>query len=113
MIDQVHPRDLAQWLQAASAHGQPLLLDVREPVEISTASASIEGYDFAAIPMHLIPARLNELDPDRPVACLCHHGGRSMQVAMYLAQRGFERVANVTGGIDLWARDVDPRIPRY
>jgi rhodanese-related sulfurtransferase len=44
---------------------------------------------------------------------LCHHGGRSMQVAMFLAQHGFERVANVAGGIDAWSRDVDPSVPRY
>jgi rhodanese-related sulfurtransferase len=60
-----------------------------------------------------IPARLQELDPGRPVACLCHHGARSMRVAMFLAQNGFSRVANVAGGIDAWSLQRDPSVPRY
>jgi rhodanese-related sulfurtransferase len=65
------------------------------------------------MPMAQHPARLHELDPDRPVACLCHHGGRSMQVAMFLEQQGFARVANIAGGIDAWSLQVDPTVPRY
>ena len=63
--------------------------------------------------MHTVPPRLHELDPQRPVAVLCHHGGRSMQVAMFLARHGFARVANVAGGIDAWALQLDPTLPRY
>jgi rhodanese-related sulfurtransferase len=114
LIHQVRPADLPAWLQAHSATGAtPVVLDVREPWELQTASVQPDGFTLLAIPMNLVPVRLNELDPDQPVACLCHHGGRSQQVAMYLAQRGFQEVANVAGGIEAWAREVDPRIPRY
>jgi rhodanese-related sulfurtransferase len=114
LIDQVRPTDLPAWLQAHAATGaQPVVLDVREPWEVQTASVSPAGFALVTIPMNLVPVRLNELDAGQPVACLCHHGGRSQQVAMYLAQRGFSDVANIAGGIDAWAREVDPAIPRY
>ncbi len=113
MIDQVSPRDLPRWLQAAADAGTPLLLDVREPAEWAAASVRADGAELLQLPMHLVPARLHELDPDRPVAVLCHHGGRSMQVAMFLAQHGFDRLANVAGGIDAWSLQVDPTVPRY
>jgi rhodanese-related sulfurtransferase len=63
--------------------------------------------------MNAIPARVNELDRDTPIACLCHHGGRSQQVANFLAQSGFNHLANVAGGIHAWASEVDSSVPRY
>ena len=111
MIPQVRPADWNDWLQAQSA--PPLLLDVREPWEVQTASVAPEGFDLVAIPMNEIPARLAELPADRTIACLCHHGARSLRVAMFLAQQGYDSVANVAGGIDAWSRERDPGIPRY
>jgi rhodanese-related sulfurtransferase len=113
MIEQVHPRELATWLQAAGAHGVPLVLDVREPWEWQTASIRAEGFELQTLPMRAVPVRLSELDASRPVACLCHHGGRSMQVASFLKQHGFSHVANIAGGIDAWSREKDPAVPRY
>jgi rhodanese-related sulfurtransferase len=113
MIDQVHPRDLGDWLQAARTHGEPLVLDVREPWEWQTASVRADGFELQTLPMRAVPVRLSELDATRPVACLCHHGGRSMQVAAFLKQHGFSHVANIAGGIDAWSREKDPAIPRY
>ena len=114
MVEQITPGALPDWFSTASAEGPPpLLLDVREPPEWQAASVRAAGVDLLQIPMYSIPARLAELDPERPVAVLCHHGGRSMQVAMFLAQHGFERVANVAGGIDAWSLQVDPSVPRY
>ena len=113
MIEQVPPAALAEWFSAIAAETPPLLLDVREPAEWQAASVRPAGAELLQMSMQTIPARLDELDPDRPVAVLCHHGGRSMQVAMFLAQRGFERVANVAGGIDAWALQLDPSVPRY
>ena len=113
MIEQVSPSDLPRWLQAASTAGVPLLLDVREPAEWQLASVDAAGAESLRLPMHSLPPRLHELDPERPVAVLCHHGGRSMQVAMFLKQQGFARVANVAGGIDAWSLQVDPSVPRY
>jgi len=64
------------------------------------------------MPMQSIPARLDELDKTRPIACLCHHGSRSMQVATFLERQGFE-VINVAGGIHAWSSQVDASIPVY
>lgn len=113
MIDQVTPERLPAWLEAARAEGEPVLLDVREPAEWQAASVEAPGAELLQMSMQTIPARLNELDPDRPVAILCHHGGRSMQVAMFLARQGFAHVANIAGGIDAWSLQVDPSVPRY
>ena len=113
MIAQVRPRDLKAWLERVRAFGEPVVLDVREPAELQTASVQPDGFTLLTIPMGAVPARLSELDPRQPVACLCHHGGRSMQVASFLLGRGFSQVANVAGGIHAWADELDPRIPRY
>lgn len=111
MIDQVRPADWNHWLQAQSA--RPVLLDVREPWEVQTAQVQPGDFDLLAIPMNEIPARTPELPRDRPIACLCHHGGRSQRVAMFLAQQGYSDVANIAGGIDAWSREHDPGVPRY
>ncbi|MEW6466661.1 rhodanese-like domain-containing protein [Tibeticola sp.] len=113
MIEQVYPRDFDTWLAAARAHGEPLVLDVREPWEWQTASVRADGFELMTLPMRAVPVRLHDLDRSRPIACLCHHGGRSMQVAAFLAHHGFEHVANIAGGIDAWAREKDPNLPRY
>jgi rhodanese-related sulfurtransferase len=85
------------------------VLDVREAFEIFLAPFPGATH----IPMGDIPSRLTELDPDRETVVVCHHGVRSAQVAMYLARLGFERVSNLSGGIDLWSATVDPAVPRY
>ncbi|QEA13554.1 rhodanese-like domain-containing protein [Comamonas flocculans] len=112
MVPQVRPRDLEAWLAARSERG-PLLLDVREPWELKLAHVAPRGLECISIPMATLPARLEELDKTRPLACLCHLGGRSMQVALYLQQQGFEDVANVAGGIHAWSLELDPDIPCY
>ena len=89
------------------------MLDVREPHELERASVKADGFDLQTIPMGVLPVRLSELTPGQPVACLCHHGGRSMQVAHFLKSRGFEHVANIAGGINAWSAELDPSIPRY
>lgn len=112
MIDQVRPSQLDDWLrQHAPEH--PLVLDVREPLELAMASIRPDGFELVHIPMHEIPARLGELDPERAVACLCHHGMRSLQVAHFLTRNGFDEVANITGGIEAWSHERDPAVPRY
>ena len=90
----------------------PILLDVREGWEIQTACVRPEALDFVHMPMQTVPARLSELDRSRPIACLCHHGGRSMQVAHFLASHGYE-VVNVAGGIHAWSAQVDATVPTY
>ncbi len=86
------------------------LLDVREPWEYD--AARIAGSKH--IPMGDIPARFNqELDPDSHIVVVCHHGVRSMNVTAWLRQQGFERVQSLRGGIDRWAREIDPSVPLY
>jgi rhodanese-related sulfurtransferase len=90
--------------------GSLVLLDVREPWELTTAK--IEG--AMAIPMGDIPARAHqELDPETHVVALCHSGVRSLNVAVWMRNQGFENVQSLRGGIDAWSREVDPKIPRY
>lgn len=113
MVAQISPSQLPAWLALVKQYGEPVVLDVREPHEIAFASIEADGFELMTIPMGVIPPRLAELDPARPVACLCHHGGRSMQVASFLSARGFNHVANIAGGINAWSTEVDARIPRY
>ena len=111
MIPQVRPADLDDWLQAQAA--RPLVLDVREPWELQTASIAGGAYDLVAMPMNEIPGRLAELPQDRPIAVLCHHGTRSQMVARFLAHQGYTDVANIAGGIEAWSRERDQGVPRY
>jgi rhodanese-related sulfurtransferase len=109
-IEQIRPSGLDAWL--ASQPGG-VVLDVREVPELRAASVRPQGFELVTIPMNDVPARLAELDPGKPVACLCHHGARSMRVAMFLAHNGFGTVANIAGGIDAWSQERDPSVPRY
>ena len=100
--------DLASWL-VDRARPRPLLLDVREPWEFSTCRLD----ESHSIPMSDVPARIEEIDLDAPIVCICHHGARSMQVAAFLAARGARDVHNLTGGVAAWAHQVDPSFPIY
>jgi rhodanese-related sulfurtransferase len=112
MVDQVAPAQLAAWF-AVDPAAKAVLLDVREPWEWETASVKPDGFTLLTIPMNEIPGRLAELDPAQRVACLCHHGARSQRVALFLAQNGFDALANVAGGINAWSFQHDPAVPRY
>ena len=87
----------------------PVLLDVREDREL--AICRIPG--SLHIPMGQVPAELSQLQADAPLVAICHHGARSYQVAMFLEQQGFSDVYNLQGGIDGWAREIDPDMARY
>lgn len=100
--------ELAAWL-ADPSRARPLLLDVRENWEFETCK--IEG--STQIAMNTIPARIDELEEDAQIVCICHHGARSMQVAAFLERNGFTDVINLTGGIHAWAVQVDPAMPTY
>jgi len=76
-------------------------------VELASLPGSVQ------VPMGSIVAALDQLDPDRSTVCLCHHGARSMQVAIYLQRQGFRDVINLTGGIHAWSEQVDPAMRTY
>lgn len=112
-MQQIQANEVAQWAQE-HASAQPVVLDVREAWEVQHASISPPaGAQLMHISMGTVPLRLNDLDKNKPIACLCHHGGRSMQVAMFLEGNGFAQVANIVGGIDAWSLSVDASVPRY
>lgn len=98
-------------LEAALAAGHDLVvLDVREPEELERAS--LPG--ALHVPMGQLPARAAELPRDRLLVVMCHHGVRSAHAVAYLREaHGFEHLENLSGGIDAWSCDVDPRVPRY
>ena len=100
--------ELAAWL-ADGARVPPVLLDVREDWEWDLCR--IAG--AIPMPMNTVPARIDDLDADAMIVCICHHGMRSMQVAAFLERNGFSEVANLTGGIHAWAVQVDDTMARY
>jgi rhodanese-related sulfurtransferase len=107
MVKELSPGEFV----ARRAAGTPMtLLDVREEWEVELAPVPGE---VVHIPMGLIADRLGELDPHRETVVICRSGGRSMQVARFLATQGFENVANLDGGILRWSRELDPAIPQY
>ena len=90
--------------------GEPhVLLDVREAWELDICA--IDG--CVHIPLNQLTQRTGELPTDKPVVVMCHHGGRSAQAMMYLRQSGFNNATNLAGGIDAWARRVDPETKVY
>ena len=105
-IVQLTPQQVQDGLQKQPA---PLLLDVREEDEVRLCALPGSLH----IPMNLIPLRHNELPDDVPIIVYCHHGIRSLNVARYLAHVGFENVANLQGGIDAWAAQIDENMARY
>lgn len=107
-MQQIRAPQLAAWL-ADGSRPQPVLLDVREAWELEQCRLENSRH----IPMNLIPARCNELDPDSEIVVVCHHGGRSMQVAMFLERQGFGKLYNLAGGVEGWACEIDPTMRRY
>lgn len=107
-VTPLSPTQLRAWLEDA-ARPAPVLLDVREEWE----------YEFCALPGSIllplaqVPAGSAKLDPEQELVCICHHGVRSMHAALWLAQQGFEKVYNLNGGIDAWARQLDSAMPTY
>lgn len=87
----------------------PVLLDVRQPAECEICK--IEG--SILIPLDELRYRLDELDRNREIVVICHHGLRSMRAGTLLEAAGFKHVLNLTGGIDAWATLVDPNITKY
>lgn len=107
-MDYVTATELAAWL-GDDTRPQPFLLDVREGWEFE--HCHIEG--AVLMPMNSIPARIDDLDEDARIVCICHHGVRSMQVAAFLERNGFGRITNLTGGIHAWALQVDTEMKKY
>ena len=103
---EITPAELKKRLDA----GEKLLsIDVREPWEHEICR--IAGAKL--IPMNTIPANLQSLDVEEAVICYCHHGMRSLDVAVWLQRQGVESAKSLAGGIDKWSAEIDPKVPRY
>lgn len=98
-----------QELNAALERGEKItIVDVRERSEF--AIANIGG---TLIPLGELTQRYEELTRDADIVCICHHGIRSSHAVNFLKTMGFERVFNLSGGIDRWSVEVDASVPRY
>jgi adenylyltransferase/sulfurtransferase len=102
----ISPRDLSHRL---SEMDPPLLLDVREPHELQISA--LPG--AVNIPLGTLAARLSELDSAREMVLFCKAGTRSARALELLASAGFKRLRNLQGGINAWAKEVDPGLPVY
>ena len=105
-MDEISPQDLKARLAGGD---RPFLLDVRQDWE--TRLCRLEN--AVHIPIEEIELRADELSADDEIVVYCHQGVRSAAVADYLRQRGFKNVKNLLGGLDYWARTVDPTMRRY
>lgn len=100
------PSELKQMMNAGRDF---VLLDVREVWEYQLVH--IEG--AVSIPLGELPRRSRELLPVDEIIVYCHHGMRSLDAAYLLQQLGFKSVLSVAGGIDRWAKEIDPDMQRY
>jgi len=107
-MQQISPKELQQWLQD-EAREKPFMLDVREPWEYEYCHLE----NARLLPMNQVPQQYSDLDKDADIVVICHHGVRSYQVARFLEHYGFAKVYNLQGGMDGWARDVDPSMRKY
>jgi rhodanese-related sulfurtransferase len=108
-VPELSPTEFAaRWPDYANGNAVALL-DVREHDELAVAAVA----GALHIPMREVPARLAELDPQKPLVVMCHSGGRSRRVAEYLLGHGYTTVFNLKGGIDAWSTQLDSEIPRY
>lgn len=106
---EIEPRALA-LLQQDKGAAPFTLLDVREAWELEIAQV----HGSVSMPMGDIPSRAHaELDPDQHIIAICHHGVRSLSVATWLRNQGFDQAQSLAGGLDAWVSQVDPTMARY
>jgi adenylyltransferase/sulfurtransferase len=107
-VPQMSPAELQARLNAGE---HPFILDVREPHEWEISN--LEELGAVLIPMGQVLERMGELDTAQEMVVQCRTGGRSAAVVRLLQQHGFTKLHNLDGGINRWATDVDPSVPRY
>lgn len=105
-MSEISPHELKARLEGPEA---PLLLDVRQDWETQICRLP----NAVHIPIEELEVRVDELDPQGQIVVYCHQGVRSAAVAEYLRSVGFRDVKNLSGGLDLWARTIDPSMRRY
>ncbi len=99
-----------QELKKMMDDGDPfVLVDVREPHE----SAISELPGSVKIPLGTLPANLNKLSTADEIVVHCRLGISSARAVQFLMDAGFRKVRSLTGGINRWAAEIDPTLPRY
>jgi len=107
-VPAIAPRELKRRLEAGD---DLLILDVREPHEWEISN--LEDLGAVLIPKGQILEHLGELDTAKEIVVHCKMGGRSADVIRELQQHGYKKLLNLEGGINRWAREVDPELPVY
>lgn len=103
---QISPKELSERL----GHGEEIkLVDVREDWEIEIASLP----NSEIITQKLAYDILNKWDKNTTIVFYCHHGMRSLEAASYFKGHGLPNVKSLTGGVDLWASEIDSSMKRY
>ncbi|HEY3170084.1 MAG TPA: molybdopterin-synthase adenylyltransferase MoeB [Thermoanaerobaculia bacterium] len=104
------PEVTVQQLKSMRESGEDfVLVDVREPHEIAICAFP----DSVKIPLGTLPQNLNKLSTADEIVVHCKMGGRSAKAVQFLRDAGFRKVRNLAGGIDRWAQEIEPRMPRY
>ena len=107
---QQHPDEVTvQQMKEALAGNDIAVIDVREHDEAEIAK--IDGVPM--IPLSELPQRFTELDPNQTIYLHCKMGARSLKAVDFLKQQGFKYCKSVAGGINAWAEEIDPSVPRY
>ncbi|MFN8167421.1 MAG: rhodanese-like domain-containing protein [Candidatus Nanopelagicales bacterium] len=91
------PQATLEDAESAAPLARSAVLDVRTPEEF--ASGHVPG--ALAIPLHVVPLRLSELDRSTSYVVVCESGARSAQATAYLLQHGYE-ARSMTGGMAAW-----------
>lgn len=107
LFREVSPTQVRDWLDTDPE--SIFLLDVREPFEADICR--IEGARM--IPLNELPPRIAEIPTDKRIVCVCHHGMRSAYACELLSLLGRSHLYNLSGGMERWAEEVDPSMPRY
>lgn len=100
---------VSELKQRIDRGSEMLILDVREPFEYEIAR--IEGSKL--IPLDELSDRLGELNSDQEIVAVCKSGVRSACAVGLLQRSGFARSVNLEGGVEAWAEQIDPGMPRY
>jgi adenylyltransferase/sulfurtransferase len=107
-VPAITPAELKEKLERGE---EPLIIDVREPHEWEIAN--LAEYGAVLMPKGQVLERLGELNTAQDIVVQCRTGARSADVVQLLQQHGFRRLWNLTGGINRWADEVDPDLPKY
>jgi len=105
-MQDISPQELKEKVQTAKNF---ILLDVREAEEREISRLPNDVH----IPLGELGARLGELDPGAEIVVYCRTGNRSGRAAAWMAHMGYRNVWNLAGGINQWAREIDPSLPTY